>query len=127
MARVPRPVVRIRKRTRQAEGVYDGCRTAAEENHMSQSTVRAATRGLSAGEWYWRFKDAFDPDEDLTGKPNCPVVARDLKTGQTAWFCDVPTASEKLGVSRDSIYQSARYGRKVKGRLVFAFYGKRVE
>ena len=123
----PRPVVKVSKRTRQTEGVYESCRTAAEANQMNQSTVRDVTHGLSAGEWYWRFQDEFDPDEDLTGRPNCPVVARDLKTGQTAWYCDVGTASEKLGVSRDCIYHSARYGRKVKGRLVFAFYGKRVE
>lgn len=122
----PRPVVKVNKRTRQVEGVYDCCGRAAEANQLNQSGIRHSTHGLSAGEHYWRFKDEFDPDEDLTGMPNCPVVARDLKTGQTAWFCDVRTASEKLGVSTDCVYQSIRHGRKVRNRLVFAFYGKRI-
>lgn len=121
-----RAVVKVHKRTREVVGRYDCCKYAAIENGTSDSTIRYATGCVSEGEHYWRYADEFDPEEDLTGKPNCPVVARDLKTGQTAWFCDVRAASEKLGVSRHSIYQSIRNNRKVRNRLAFLSYGKRI-
>lgn len=121
-----RAVVKVRKRTREVVATYDSASEAARENDMAVSSVMHTTRGLTLGEFYFRYEEDFDPCEDFTGMRNCPVIVRDEKTGQAAWYCDATTASEKLGIPRHSIYQSIQGRAKAKRRFVFAYYGKRI-
>lgn len=122
----PTAVVKVSKRTREVVAEYRSATQAAKESGVASTSVIRATRGVSVGEFYFRCQEGFDPDEDFTGMKNCPVIAKDEKTGQMAWYCDAATAAEKLGVERSSIYGSINRGRKVLGRITFAYYGKRI-
>lgn len=122
----PKAMLKVRKKTREVVAAYRSATEAAKENGMASTSVIRATKGMSVGEFYFRFAEGFDPDEDFTGMKNCPVIARDEKTGQVAWYCDAATAAEKLGVERWSIYGSINHGSKVRNRITFAYYGKKV-
>lgn len=122
----PTAVVKVSKRTREVVAEYRSATQAAKDNGTHATTIVRATNCLSAGEFYYRAKDGFDPSEELAGGRNCPVIARDERTGQVAWYCDVRAASEKLNVPRSSIYKSIHKGRKVMGRITFAYCGKRI-
>lgn len=126
MSGKPTAVVKVSKRTREVVAEYRSATQAARENGVASTTIVRAIKRLSAGEFYYRPKDGFDPSEELEGEANCPVIARDEKTGQMAWYCDAATAAKKLGVERSSIYGSINRGRKVLGRITFAYYGKRI-
>lgn len=122
----PMAVVKVSKRTREVVAEYRSATQAAKDNGTHATTIVRATNCLSAGEFYYRAKDGFDPSEELAGGRNCPVIARDERTGQVAWYCDVRAASEKLNVPRSSIYGSIHNGSKVRNRITFAYYGKRI-
>lgn len=122
----PRAVVKVNKRTREVVASYRSATEAAKDNDTASTTIIRATKAVSAGEFYFRCEEDFEPDEDFTGKKNCPVIAKDEKTGQMAWYCDVHTAAEKLGVKRWSIYDSISHGSRVRNRITFAYYGKRI-
>lgn len=119
-------VVKAHKRTREVVGRYKSFGEAERENGLPASTMFYKVRSLVPGDYYYRLESEFDPDEDFTGKPNCPVVVRDVKTGQVAWFGCARTASEKLGVSYSYISVSICNGNRMCGRLVAARYGKRI-
>lgn len=123
-----KPVLRVHKRTREVAGRYSSYAEAARESGASISTIQytAKENAIPSGDYYFRFAEDFDPDEDFTGKKNCPVVARDTATGRVAWYGCTNTAAEKLHVPVTSIYHSINDKTKVKRRLVFAYYGRRL-
>lgn len=120
------PVLKIHKRTREVVGRYKSFGEAERENDLPASTMYYKVRTLVPGDYYYRIEDDFDPEEDFTGRANCPVVVRDVRTGQTAWYGCARTAAKKLGISYSSIIEGARTGNKMRGRLVAARYGKRI-
>lgn len=122
------PVVKVHKRTREVVKRYRSFNEAAKDNGRDAASIRrlACNNGVSYGDFYYRLEADFDPDEDLTGKPNCPVVVKDTKTGQVAWFGCVSLAEEKLGIASKHIYTCMRRNHKVKGRFIFKYYGRRL-
>lgn len=122
----PRAVLKIDKKTREVVSRYRTATEAAKDNGMATTSVIRATVSVSQGRFYYRCEEDFDPDEDFSGKKNCPVIAKDEKTDQMAWYHDVATAAEKLGVERWSVYDSINHGCKVRHRITFSYYGKRI-
>lgn len=121
-----KPVVKIHKRTREVVGRYASLTDAARENGIGITTIRYAVNGVSSGNFYYRLADDFDPDEDFAGRRNCPVIVRDVDTGQTAWFGCASAAAERLCSTTNRIYCAARDGNKILGRFIVKYYGKRI-
>ena len=87
------PVVKVDKMTRKVVAEYPSCKEAERAEGMPRGCVRRACRDLSlpTGRYYLRTKEGFDPDEDFTGKYNCPVVLLDTWERRIRWY---PSASE---------------------------------
>lgn len=123
-----RPVVKAHKRTREVVGRYEGYKEAAEGSGFSASAVQNAAKKMSVsfGDYYWRHEDEFDPEEDFMGKQNCPVLVKDTKTGEIAWFGCVKAAAEKLGQPASQVHSCIKRNHKVWGRFIVKYYGKRI-
>ncbi len=124
----PMSVVKVHKRTREIAKRYASYTEAAMDNGLSITSIQrsAKEKRVSYGDYCYRFEADFDPDEDFTGRNNCPVIVKDVKTGQVAWFGCVSIASEKLGTSMRHLYKCMKKGLKVRGRFIVSYYGKRI-
>lgn len=121
-------VVKVHKRTREIVETYPSRIEAARKNGISIGVIdRAITKGnIPFGNFYYRSESDFDPDEDFTGKSNCPVVVKDVKTGQIAWFGCMRMAAERIGKPSNQVHSCMENGHKVWGRFIVKYYGKRI-
>lgn len=96
------PVVKVDKLTREVVKLYRSHCMAARDNGFRPSEVRdmCENRTLPRGRCYFRHADDFDPEEDFTGKFNCPIVLMDVEKGvsQLQWFPSMKTCREEMSV-----------------------------
>lgn len=87
------PVVKVDKMTREVIAEYESLEQAETANGIPHGYMSRTCKdeSLPKGRYYYRHKDGFDPNEDFTGKRNCPVVTFDTWEHRFDWY---PSASE---------------------------------
>lgn len=126
---IKRPVVIAHKRTREIIKRFETTKEAAESfgNSRDGFIKSCKARGLSDSFWYARYEDEFDPDEDFTGRSNCPAAVIDLETRRVFWFPTRYAAADFMGVSRSYISQAVRKGRTIDDRFRVMDAGRRLK
>ena len=124
----PRAVVQVDKRTRRIIRRFESVDEASRSLDGEICDVRAMCRLRSANRagWFLRYEDEFDPDEDLTGRKNCPVIVVDTVTNRAGWFASKHECAEKTGLSYQNIVEAARKGHKVLRRYRVVEDGRRL-
>lgn len=99
------PVVKVDKLSRTVVERYGSMREAVEKNGLSNGTVskHCNSRMLTEGDFYFRREDDFDPDEDFTGKRNCPVVLYDTWDDAILWYPSATKVADDLYLSKMTV------------------------
>lgn len=107
-----REIVKVHKRTREVVARYKGQTACDKAEGYGNGTARRKCdhKLLNADEFYLRWADEFDPDEDLTGKANCPMVSIDPKTDEVRWYPTRNAAAKANFVTASAISGAMRRG-----------------
>lgn len=110
-----RPILKIDKCTREVVKRFSSSVEAAKWHGTdNRNLLRICDSKTLPNEWwYLRFEDEFDPDEDFSGRRGCPVVTRNIATGEETWFPSRVVCAEELGVDYRAICRGVRDGCRV--------------
>lgn len=117
------PVVKVDKMTRDVVARYASLRECSNAEGIPATTIAESCRrgSLAKGRYYYRREADFDPFERFEGNHNCPLISRDVESGDVAWHVSLLAASEALGATRPALSNAANYGHVVNGRYRVAY------
>lgn len=117
------PVVKVDKMTREVVARYPSFSLCSKAENIPATTVAAAVerRTLPRGRYYYRREMDFDPCERFENVKNCPLISRDVDSGDVKWHPSLREASEDLQASMPAIRQAAHGGHVVAGRYRVAY------
>ena len=123
-----RPVVLVKKTTREIVKRYQSIRDAA--NHIGTQPVsihrECKNRSLGSGDLYWRYEDDFDPNESFEFIVNRrPVLAANVKTGHWLWFESAAAAGLHFYGDVHGVKRAMRHGRDKNG-YAFVYADRRM-
>ena len=107
-----RAVLLVDKRTRKVLRRFNSAAEASRAFGKKYDEVSRTCRlrRLGTKDYYLRYEDDFDPNEDFTGKVNCPCYTVNLLTGENRWFPTRRACEEAYFVSRTTAHKSIAYG-----------------
>ena len=122
-----RAVVQVDKRTRNVISRFESATEAAKAVGYNLNCVLRACKESRVWmeDWYLRFEEDFDPDEDISGKRGCPVYTVDLRNGRKEWYPTVIACAEALFVHRTTVFHAIRYGYRLADHYRVYYAGRR--
>lgn len=107
-----RAVVMVDKRIRKVFRRFDSAAEASRALGKKRKDVSHSCkhRRLGPEDYYFRYEDDFDPNEDFTGKVNCPCYTEHRFTGEKRWFPTRRACEEAHFVSHSTAQKCIAYG-----------------
>lgn len=101
----PIPVVKVDKMTREVIAEYGSLEQAETANGIPHGRMSRVCKdeSLPRGRYYFRRKDRFDPNEDFTGKKNCPVVTLDTWERRISWYPSASECARDMHLSQETV------------------------
>ena len=123
-----RPVVMVDKQTRQVIKRFKSVAEAARFDGTCHEVMKAKceNRRLTRLWHYFRYEEDFDPDEDFTGRINCPVLVLDVDTGRVSFYPSRHVMAKETGFSVESIHSAVENGWKLDFQFRVADAGRRL-
>jgi hypothetical protein len=123
-----RPVVMAKKTTREIVKRYANAGEAARDMGFEYNVVYRSCRNLtlSAGDFYFRFEDDFDPDESFENVVKLrPVLAVNMDTRHWMWFESISEAGMRFYGRVNGARKAMLDGRSING-YVFVYADRRM-